>query len=205
MDRLQNRLGLHSLWRRLVQKCYENNANGKFTDKIRLLDNRVADALKYHEDRNDDREYALAADVPMQKQLRDQLTLPTGGRDGWDIEYDPSTIMERFNEVLDEVGEGEDTEKMEKMRMVIKRAYIRWTQQQKGIYECDTVEGEDDDSTSDFDPIDEDEFDEVDEYVPETDEEEDNLEFDIVILEDDMKTDIEDIRRALEGFQVSGQ
>jgi hypothetical protein len=137
---------------------------------------------------------------------RGPLILPTGERDGWNIEYDPSSIMERFNEVLDEVGESEDTEKIAKVRMAIERAYFRWTQQQKGIYEYDNVEGEDD-STSDFDPIDEDEFefDELEDYVQETDEEENNLEFDIVILEDDMKTDIEDIRRALEGFQVSGQ
>jgi hypothetical protein len=189
----------------LIQKCYKNSANGQFTDKIRLLDHRINDALKYHEDRNNDREYALTADVPMQKQLSGPLILPTGGCDGWNIEYDPSSIMERFNEVLDEVGEDEDAEKMKKMKMVIESAYFRWTQQQKGIYECDNVEGEDDDSTSDFDPIDEDEFDEVEEYLHETDEEEDNLEFDIVILEDDMKTDIEDIRRALEGFQVSRQ
>lgn len=189
----------------MIQKYYGSSANGKFTDKIKLLDHRVNCALKYHEDRDNDREYALAADVPMQKQLRGPLILPTGGRDGWNIEYDPSSIIERFNEVLGEVGEGEDMEKMEKMRVVIERAYFRWTQLQRGIYECDTVEGEDDDSTSDFDPTDEDEFDEVDEYVQETDEEEDNLEFDIVILEDDLKTDVEDIRRALEGFQVSGQ
>jgi hypothetical protein len=116
---------------------------------------------------------------------------------GWRVEVTPDMIMKRFDEVFVASPEAVD-EATEKMREILTRAYERWKLFQRCIYDRDWMEGEDDDSTSDYDPEDEEMEEDEDEYEEDVDMED----LDVEVLEADMADDVEMIGFGLEGYQI---
>lgn len=170
------------------------------TQKLKCLDDQIKSILSRHSRKMEDREYALIADLPFDKQYEQAtILLPSAhiGED-WRVDTTPSMTMDRFNEVMSANGPVTNTHEL---RKVMDAAYERYELSQKGIYPPDVVDGDDDDETSDYAPSEvEEECSDEEEW--ETDEEDGELEFDIVLLEEDIKTDIEDLRKQLAEYEL---
>ncbi|KUJ09457.1 uncharacterized protein LY89DRAFT_724443 [Mollisia scopiformis] len=206
--RYERNNSLEQIWAQLTQKWHNKNMTDWRDDTkiqeletFKILDRLVERALKYHIRKIEDRQYALAADEPLDKNYTNPLVLSRsghGGSDGsWRVDATPDMIIERFNEVAGqspwEVPEVKDIKK------VLDDAYERWKLSEKGIHPRDDVDEEDDDETSDYVPSEE-ECSEEEEF--ESDEE--DLDFDVVMLEEDITTDIEDLRKRMEGYHIGG-
>lgn len=169
-------------------------------ERLQALNGQIKQALNYHIKKIEDREYALAADVPLNTSYRGPLILRPSSHIGedWRVDITPPMLMERFNEVL---SVNQDAPQAPEMKKILEAAYERWQLTEKGIYPRDYVDEEDDDETSDYEPSEEDEEEEdVEEW--EIDEEDEELEFDIVMLEEDIKTDVEGLRERLAGYEI---
>ncbi|KAE8454635.1 hypothetical protein EG329_000258 [Mollisiaceae sp. DMI_Dod_QoI] len=188
---------LTNQWHKINRTIFSDPTQTQEVERFKALDGGIERALRYHADKILDREYALAADVPLDKHFVNPLTLSPSSHIGsdWRVDVTPDMIIERFNEVV--AIEDADTEKM---KIILDGAYERWKLGEQGIHLPDYVDEEDDDSTSDYKPSEE-ECSEEEEF--ESDEEDEDLDFDIVMLEEDVTTDIESLRRDLEGYQIS--
>lgn len=143
------------------------------------------------------------ADVPLQRDLIQALSLTPSANigDDWRVDVTPEMIIQRFEEVFTASPEAVD-EDTRKMRDVLERAYRRWKLSEQGIYERDWVEGEDDDSTSDYDLESEEiEYEDDEEY----EEDEDMEDLDVEVLEADMAADVETIRTGLERYRIGSE
>lgn len=118
--------------------------------------------------------------------------------DGWRIDTTPEMMLQRFEEVFATSPEAID-EDTAKMREILSRAYSRRKEQDEGIYEPDYWSGEDDDSSSDYEPESEEmDYEDDEEY----EDDEDTEDLDTVVLRADMADDVEVIRAGLAEYQI---
>jgi hypothetical protein len=200
-------IALYRKWNNAVSEWYfrdnfvPDTKDTHTRELLSALDNRVKQALEYQQRRIEDRQYALAADVPMQRDLMQPLSLHASAKigDGWRVDVTPEMIIERFEEVFAKspLQKDEDTEKM---REILNRAYERQKLSEQGVHERDYWDEEDDDSTSDFDPETE-EMDE-DDVEEEYKSDEDMEDLDADVLKKDMEDDVEILMVGLEGYQI---
>ncbi|KAF8860186.1 hypothetical protein BDZ45DRAFT_724723 [Acephala macrosclerotiorum] len=210
LDRWDNRRGLDLQWSDMnhawhtTHESWKNGAETQEVERFKALDGAIKAALEHHVRKFEDREYALAADVPLDTRYAGPVHLSASSHIGsnWRVDVTPQMIIERFSEVAEpRTSAGVADADIKKMKVILDKAYERWELNQKGIYSPDDVCEEDDDETSDYEPSEE-ECSEEEEF--ESDEEDEDLDFDVVMLEEDVKTDVEDLRRRLEGAHTSG-
>ncbi|RDW87247.1 hypothetical protein BP5796_02941 [Coleophoma crateriformis] len=209
LDKWEKHESLDRKWNKMMRHWGEVNLDGSPTtqdsERFRVLDKTIEEALRYHVRKSADREYALAADVPLDKSLRNPLVLSRSSHEGadWDVDVTPAKLMERFYEVAAPFSRADDAHAdvdIGKMKLVLENAHDQWKLSERGLYPRDDVDEEDDDSTSDFVPSDE-EYSDDEEF--ESDEEEEDLDFDIAILEEDSRTDIEQLRARFQAYQIA--
>ncbi|RDW73545.1 hypothetical protein BP6252_07452 [Coleophoma cylindrospora] len=209
LDKWERNESLDRKWNQLTRQWGEVNLDCYVTtqdsERFRVLDKTIEEALRYHVRKSADREYALAADVPLDKSLRNPLVLSRSSHEGadWEVDVTPAKLIERFYDVAAPFFRADDAHAnvdIEKMKLVLENAHDRWELSERGVYPQDEVDEEDDDSTSDFAPSEE-ECSDDEEF--ESDEEEEDLDFDIAILEEDSRTDIEQLRAQFQTYQVA--
>jgi hypothetical protein len=196
----------NSLSRKWVQAVHEWHpagvlpSGGDEWELYSALNRQVKHALEYHQRRLEDRQYALAADVPLQPDLRQALAIGSSAHIGhdWRVDVSPEMVLERFEEVA--TGSSFTSEDTEKMRDIIKKGIEKQKEYDEGIYDRnDDWEEEDDDSTSDYDPEDDGS---AEEEVEEDEDDEMMEDLDPEALKRDMDYDVEVMRIKIERYQI---
>jgi hypothetical protein len=188
-------------WHEIKKTNFKDSTQTKEVETLKVLDEEIKNALTYHIKKIEDRRYALATDLPLDKRYNHALVLHPSTHSGsdWKVDVTPLMLVDRFNEVISMNETVTNFPETDKISQILNAAYERYLLSETGIHSRDYVSGDDDDETSDYVPSEE-ECSEEEEF--ETDEEDEELEFDIVMLEEDIKADIEDLRRRMEGFEI---
>lgn len=214
------------MWYNLTRLSYNSDVasssdDSPGTQRVRMLDDKIAEALRYEEDRVKDMAYATATGGEISEHYKAPRRLhdSTNSGSGWRIDIEAKDIMERFRDVValhSEMGCVEDEyrpphpsskpklEILEEMGRAMEAQYHRYLNPVEADREARMVgvPDEDDDSTSDFELDDEDEDDESSDSCTDSDEEADN-DLDATALETDMDFDVEEIREHMANSQVT--
>lgn len=190
---------LRKRWSKLSRNWYDiakqDNPKVYADENFKVHDNKIAEALRYHEHQKWDRDYAKATGGVMQEDFRRRLQLQPSGNRGhnWSVDVTPASIMERFAEVLKSNPEPHD-EVTEEIKTILNAAFQQYNLRQDPSYREELYTLTDDDSTSEWE-TDEEELTEEEEGEWDTDEDAEDL--DGATLRADMEDDIEVIRAQL--------
>ncbi|KAE9983315.1 hypothetical protein EG328_010103 [Venturia inaequalis] len=219
------------IWYKLSNAWYNSEIERKFLpgenprpgQRLRMLDQKIGEALRYEEERADDMAYATATGGEMAQRLKVPTRLHDSSNigDDWRIDVKAEDIMERFwnviafkpeldSEEADDSSMNTSSRKMkdllEEISKVMEAAYHRYLDPEEAEREARMVgvPDEDDDSTSDFEYDDTGEDDSSDSMDDSDDSEEyADSDLDITAVQTDMDLDVEEIREEMANSQLA--